>query len=306
MKLDLKKHQKEYGYDTIIVKISDNISNYFENEIKSLGYEHIWDDKLITLDQVKKHNLKGYSIHKDNTIIGYSLYARCDSLIKARENALNMLSAFKRMFERLGIYLEEFSSYDDKSFYLLTYIDERYIPIQVFIINDNIVNIEISSLLELFCAQLPPIFNPYDFAFIAQNLNRSEIHKRISELKKIKGFYLNEVEIDKFDIILTISISLMNDKKYRVEIGGKIKEVSSDNLVDFLAKEKQKIITKNYKISMKETSNYLSSKLVNNCYICDTCLIKIKGKIILKSFMQSIDNTCSICKVKQGVRYIIL
>ncbi len=307
MRIDLAKHKTEYGYDKLIIGISDKISNYFENEIKNLRFEHIWDDDKITLDQVKKYNFKGYSKHKENIIKGFSLFIKCDSLIKARENALNTLSAFKRIFEKLGIYLEEFSSYNDKSFYLLTYVEKVFIPVQITI-EDNIVSINISSLLELFCNQLPHYFNPYEFAFIAQNLNRSEIHKKIIELQQMKGLYLSEIgdkENEQFDIILTVSISLMNDKKYRVDINGEIKEVNSDNLVDFLAFEKLKIAAKNYRNSMKNTSNYLNSNLVDNCYICESCLNEIQGRIILKSFVQDIDNVCSKCKVNKGTRYII-
>lgn len=312
----MNKEFKVDIYDSRIIAINDKIHNFMLQQILELGFVHLYDNKKVALQIVKSKNINGFYLSKDDFKYKYHLLMSIPNLQKGREKALDILSAFMRIFERLGIFLMEFTSAKENIFYLATYINTLYIPFCAKI-NEDYVSLDINNLFDLCMEKLPMQFNTYSFAYILQNNNRSEMIKKDQELKQLKGYKLIQEDKTKqlkeandrdLNIILTTSISLIEKGKYRVILDNnleEIKEVNSDNLVEFLLENNRKTIAKNYKENMKKTIEFFSSNLVENMYICSPCLKKIKRKHIIKTLNQS-NHTCSICQNRIGLKYILI
>ncbi len=303
----LIKHKTIYGYDKLVVFIEDKIQEFIKKQLDILGFEHIYDNNKIVKKEVLKNNINGYAINKSDFDYKYNLYFKIENEQKSKERLLEILAHFKRAFEKLGIYLEEFINSDENVISLLTYKDKVYVPFKG-IISSNFVNIKISNLLNIITYSLPYDFYKNSFCFYIQNKNRTEIVKKEKELIKLNGEELHDLDDYKshlLPVLVIVSISLMDRNQYRLVLGNDLDNIlviNSNNLEQYLVQIKEKYTRKKYIENMSKSIEHFSNKLV----LCKKCISNYKGKIAYKNLTQNeLNNTCSICKKNLGLNYIL-
>lgn len=312
----LQRHKTLYGYDKCIVAINDKIEDYFFNLIINLGFNHIWDDEKITLDVVKKEKINGFCRIKNGLNVDYKLYISKENLQKNRESVLEIFVKMKKQFENIGIFLMDFANYNMQKFYLITY-NSANVFVPVFSsVYETYAEISVSHIFKMLINDLPSIFNPYIFAYVIQNKNRSEMSKIDKQLSAIKGYKLKENDFNmqlqesksnQNEIIVISSVSLIKKDKFRIILCDNsldYQEISSKDLVDYLNKTKEKITVRKYYDNMQKTYDYLSSNLIEKKYICSTCVKKIDNANLFVDFIQNNDTKCQICNKNIGSKFL--
>lgn len=303
--------------DYILCLINDKIQRFFTDEFTKLNFFHVYDKQNILKKEVNEHNIKGYIFIKKSFSFDILVLIKCENKFKTRETALELISHFKLVFEKLGFYLGEYGSNTDNSFYLLTYLNKTYLPLKA-LCRGNYVYLRFTNLLPLFLENLPTIFNPYRFGFIIQNNNRSEMLKEKRELLALNGLYLNNRTFNEnvdnafknyLYLIVTSSLTLHKNQEYRVTLlkeNNKVELINVYKFDDYLTLQNKKIAHLNYQQNMVDTLNYTRSNLVRNCYLCSNCIRKNKGNYLLKYLNQTEEKNCYSCKKNLGEKYLLI
>lgn len=306
----LNKHILDYGYDRDAIKIKDKLYRLLEDEIISLGFEHVFDDEDVLLNDVFNLNKPGYIYKNDN-----SLFLMCEvknDIKKARERVFEILCRFRKFFMSLSRFTIEFSSNNDDVFYLIGYV-KRFYKLITIKIEDNFLKIYIHKcVFECICNYyFNSALRNYKAGLIIFDENKSFVNKIKNQLFANANYYVSDaikIEDKKADFSIEglpyfIIISNSLSKKEEIKIVSLLddfeKNISINDYIKLMAQIESK---ENDKIYKNNLNDYLknSSKCMHLCKSCAE--IKSKELFIAKSFTQNLKNEkCDFCNSNDDV-----
>ena len=308
-----KRHLSTYGYDRKLIFIIDKLNFYLKDEIGNLGFDHVVDNQVLLVNDVKNTSIPGYGII-DGDYVLVDIY---ESKQKARERIFQILCSFRKSFEKLGRFTFEVSSYDDEAFYLVSCLDKKYKLIsasideyhKVLVIKTN------PEIINYVCDNyLISLFRKERFGLIAFDDNQSVVLKIKKQVKeKFICFESDKETIEEkklemqkelipYFIVITSSlakknqvkiVSFVEDFEYNADIN------SLSSLLDLYDK---KTVSKIYNLTLKE---YLNQN-IQEVELCKKCAEKENG--VFKPFSQKLNlKPCKKCgSLEEVMSYINL
>ncbi len=304
-------HTKKYGYDRDLIFIKDNVISEVKSIIDSLNFMHGIDSSIKLKKDVIETGKNGYCIYKDNFI----LYEVNNNLQKARERIFEVLCHVRNYLQNNGLILNEYLSYDEKTFFLILFSKQ---PIIVFQgnINNNLITIKISNLLEIFTLQtiLKPIAK-YDFSLFTLNQNRGEVLNVVRKLNNKYSVLNYDSSIKDFKeyskdecigIYVILTPSLIKKNMMKVVLLDENVEYNIDvNKFDSM-----------YQLFIKKINSYKQKKYLSNIeknmekytkeFACIKCIKKKYSDMYpLKLFQQRKQGLCPYCNKSIGYEFLL-
>lgn len=303
----ISKHKTTYGFDRKIVYIKDNLFKLVKDKIESLGYEHVIDNKDILFSEVKTSNKPGYGKINDSFFILCEKYV---NIQKARERTFELLCSLRLFLEHLGRFVTEYSSLDDKEFYLIGCLDNPYILVSSKIENDLIVTIINEKLLDYILEYyIHSSLRKEKAGLIIFDSNQSTVQHVKKQILEEGTYYLsnkNNLDEIKEDIrtenipyflLLTHSLSKRNEVKIVSFIEDFEKNINVENLDKFLKLYDSKVD----KLMFNKTLSCHIENMSNSKELCLKCAKKEEG-FIVKEFTQRLNlKKCSCCESNENV-----
>ncbi len=307
----LNKHILDYGYDRDAIKIKDKLYRLIEDEIISLGFEHVFDDEDILLTDIFNLKRPGYIYKNDLNSLFFMCEVRSD-IKKARERVFEILCRFRKFFISLSRFTIEFSSNNDDVFYLIGYV-KRFYKLITIKIEDDFIKICIHKcVFEYVCNYY---FNSslrnYKAGLIIFDENKSTVNKIKKQLLSNANYYISDaikIEDKKVDfsieglpyfIIISNSLSKKEEIKFVSLLDGIEKSISIHDYIRLVPQIESK---ENDKIYKNNLNDYLKNGK-KGMHLCKSCAeIKSKELFIAKSFTQNENNErCDCCNSCDGV-----